>query len=185
MSSPTHALLVAKAIEWLRTHYRCGIILSEQYCSTGEVPDAIGWKKRCHSVVVECKASRADFLADSAKSFRVKPEEGLGCERFYLAPAGTIKPEELPAGWGLLEYARREVILVRKPQKRNLRSQAGLMKEMNLLLASLKRVEVRIEPQTITEFLKWKNRLVEYNGGSMPEGVVSADREPNPHLFDQ
>ncbi len=40
------------------------------------------------------------------------------------------------------------------------------MKEMNLLLASLRRVEVRIEPQTITDFLKWKNRLAEYNGGS-------------------
>src|SRR4051812_45775163 len=185
MASVTHQHLVAKAVEWLRARYRCGVILSEQYCSTGEVPDAIGWKKQCHSVIVECKASRADFLADATKSFRVKPEDGLGCERFYFAPAGTIKLEELPTGWGLLEYARREVILVRKPQKRSLRSEAGLMKEMNLLLASLKRVEVRIERQTIAEFLKWKNRLVEYNGGLMPEGVVTPELELNPHLADQ
>ena len=41
------------------------------------------------------------------------------------------------------------------------------MKEMNLLLASLRRVEVRIEPQTITDFLKWKNRMAEYNGGQI------------------
>jgi hypothetical protein len=53
------------------------------------------------------------------------------------------------------------------------RCEAGLMWEMNLLLASLRRVEVRIEPQTITEFLKWKSRLIEYNGGRLPEGVVS------------
>lgn len=185
MGSPTHAQLVAKAVEWLRTRYRCGVILSEQYCSTGEVPDAIGWKKQCHSVVIECKVSRADFLADAAKSFRVKPEEGLGCERFYLAPAGVIKIEELPAGWGLLEYGRRDVTLVRKPQRRSQRTEAGLMKEMNLLLASLQRVEVRIEPQTITEFLKWKNRLAEYNGGAMPEGVVPAEFEANPHLAEQ
>ena len=40
---------------------------------------------------------------------------------------------------------------------------------MNLLLASLRRVEIRIEPQTITEFLKWKNRMAEYNGGACPQ----------------
>ena len=45
------------------------------------------------------------------------------------------------------------------------------MAEMGLLLASLRRVEVRIEPQTITTFLKWKNRLLEYNGGSLPQGL--------------
>jgi hypothetical protein len=56
------------------------------------------------------------------------------------------------------------------------------MKEMNLLLASLKRVEVRIEPQTITDFLKWKNRLADYNGGLLPTGVVAQEEEANPHL---
>ena len=44
---------------------------------------------------------------------------------------------------------------------------------MNLLLASLRRVEVRIEPQTITDFLKWKNRLAEYNGGSLSGRTAS------------
>jgi hypothetical protein len=53
---------------------------------------------------------------------------------------------------------------------------------MNLLLASLRRVEVRIEPQTITEFLKWKNRMAEYNGGAYPEGMVAPAMEDNPHL---
>ena len=42
---------------------------------------------------------------------------------------------------------------------------------MNLLLASLRRVEIRIEPQTITEFLKWKNRMQQYNGGAWPTGM--------------
>jgi len=56
------------------------------------------------------------------------------------------------------------------------------MKEMNLLLASLRRVEVRIDPQTITDFLKWKNRLAEYNGGQLPEGVTAIRDEWNPHL---
>jgi hypothetical protein len=177
-----HAVLVRKAVEWLRRHYRCGIILSEQYCATGEVPDAIGWKGQCRSVVVECKVSRADFLADARKEFRLQPELGLGSERLYMAPAGIILPNELPPSWGLLEYRRKEVHLAVKPARRDLRTPAGMMKEMNLLLASLRRVEVRIEPQSITDFLKWKNRLVEYNGGSLPEGITSEVAEGNPHL---
>ncbi len=178
----SHARLVAHAVEWLRYQYRCGIVLSEQYCATGEVPDAIGWKGSCHSVLVECKVSRADFLADANKPFRLAPDEALGCERLYLAPAGLIAPRELPLHWGLLEYRGREVRLAVKPARRDLRTMAGLLKEMNLLLASLRRVEVRIEPQTITEFLKWKNRMAEYNGGTLPNGLTPAERELNPHL---
>jgi len=167
-------------VAWLRG-YRCGVVLSEQACSSGEMPDAIGWKRACHSVLVECKITRADFLADREKPFRVKPEIGLGCERFYLAPAGLLKVEELPAGWGLLECRNRQVEMVRA-SARKLRSQTGFRHEMNLLLASLRRVEIRIEPQSITDFLKWKNRMAEYNGGALPEGVSAAEAEPNPFL---
>ena len=145
------------------------------------MPDAIGWKKACHSVLVECKASRADFLADREKPFRRQPEAGVGCERFYLAPKGLIRVEEIPAGWGLLEVSGREIERI-KPSAKNLRSEAGFHNEMNLLLASLRRVEVRIEPQSITDFLKWKNRMVEYNQGSLPEGIVSPEQEFNVFL---
>jgi len=178
-----HAQLVSRAVEWLRHHYKCGIILSEQYCATGEVPDVIAWKGFCKSVLVECKVSRADFLADAGKPFRLKTEEGMGSQRIYMAPAGMIRAEELPNDWGLLEVRGREVHLAVKPGRADLRSEVGLMKEMNLLLASLRRVEVRIEPQTITDFLKWKNRLAEYNGGQMPEGIAAPDDELNPHLL--
>jgi hypothetical protein len=50
---------------------------------------------------------------------------------------------------------------------------------MNLLLASLRRVEVRIEPQSITDFLKWKNRMAEYNRGTVPEGLTPTEKEMN------
>jgi len=173
----THALLVRKAVEWLRS-YRCGIVLSEQACVSGEMPDAIGWKRACRSVLVECKVSRADFLADRAKPFRQKPETAVGCERFYFAPAGLIRADELPNGWGLLEAHNRRIEIVR-PSKKNLRTEEGFRCEMNLLLASLRRVEIRIEPQTITEFLKWQNRMAEYNGGQPPEGITPAAREQN------
>jgi hypothetical protein len=178
-----HAQLVSRAVEWLRRRYKCGIILAEQYCATGEVPDVIAWKGRCKSVLVECKVSRADFLADAAKPFRQKPEDGMGCQRLYMAPAGVIRADELPKHWGLLELRSREVRMAVKPGRIDLRSQVGLMKEMNLLLASLRRVEVRIEPQNITDFLKWKNRLAEYNGGKLPEGITPMRDEANPHLL--
>lgn len=178
-----HAQLVARAVEWLRRYYKCGIILSEQSCATGEVPDVIAWKGLSKSVLVECKVSRTDFLSDAAKPFRLKPEEGMGSQRFYMAPADMIRAEELPKHWGLLELHGRDVRLAVKPGRVDLRGEPGLMKEMNLLLASLRRVEVRIEPQTITDFLKWKNRLAEYNGGRLPEGLAAPGEEANPHLM--
>jgi len=152
--------------------------LSEQACISGEVPDAIGWKRAHHSVVVECKISRADFLADREKQFRQKAETAVGCERFYLTPVGLLGVGELPAGWGLLEYHARKINMVQASAK-NLRSHKGFGYEMNLLLASLWRVEVRIEPQSITEFLKWKNRMAEYNRGTMPEGILAPEDEAN------
>ena len=176
----THAQLVERAVRWLRA-YRCGVVLSEQACASGEVPDAIGWKRACHSVVVECKVSRADFLADREKPSRKRPEIAVGCERYYLAPRGLIRVEELPPGWGLLECQNRKVEMVRRSAL-DLRKARGFRYEMNLLLASLRRVEIRIEPQSITDFLKWKNRMLEYNGGSVPVGVIPTEEEGNTFL---
>ncbi len=176
----THAQLVDRAVRWLRG-YRCGVVLSEQACASGEMPDAIGWKQASHSVLVECKVTRADFLADRAKPFRQKPEKGVGCERFYLAPAELIRVEELPTGWGLLALRRGRIEMLRASAK-NLRSATGFRCEMNLLLASLRRVEVRIQPQSITDFLKWKNRMAEYNRGTLPEGLTGAEEEMNVFL---
>jgi hypothetical protein len=172
--------MVDKAVRWLRS-YGCGVVLSEQACVSGEMPDAIGWKQACHSVLVECKVTRADFLADRDKPFRQKPEKGVGSERFYFTPPALLKLKELPVGWGLLEYRRGRIEIVQASAK-NLRSAAGFRYEMNLLLASLRRVEVRIEPQSITDFLKWKNRMAEYNRGALPEGLTTVEEEMNVFL---
>lgn len=161
--------------------YRCGIVLAEQSCSSGETPDAIGWKGQNHSVVIECKISRGDFLADAAKPWRADPACAMGCERYYLAPPEMIATGDLPVGWGLLEICGRDIRIAHKAKK-NLRQAGGLANEMNLLLASLRRVEVRIEPQTITDFLKWKNRMTKYNGGTLPSGIPSDEGDENAYL---
>jgi hypothetical protein len=101
----------------------------------------------------------------------------MGSERYYFTPKEMIRSDELPPGWGLLEASRKKVVCSVRGRPRTQRSEVGLMAEMELLLASLRRVEVRIEPQTITDFLKWKNRMAEYNGGQLPQGLVPPEQE--------
>ncbi|EAZ98139.1 hypothetical protein MELB17_09653 [Marinobacter sp. ELB17] len=60
-------------------------------------------------MLVECKASRSDFLADRNKPFRLDPDLGMGIYRFYLCLPGVIGVADLPDGWGLL-YAEGEKI---------------------------------------------------------------------------
>jgi hypothetical protein len=172
----THSQLIHLAETWLRRQ-GCRIVLSEQKADSEEIPDAIGWTANCHSIVIECKVSRADFLADRQKRARRKPQNAMGCERLYLTPAGLLTAEVIPEGWGLLAAHRDGAEIVVRPRAGVRRQEKGLIREMALLLASLRRVEVRIEPQTITEFLKWKNRLAAYNGGRLPKGLVPLKQE--------
>lgn len=97
----THAELVSLAVRWLWKRRRCHVVLSEK--GGIEVPDAIGWETWKNSILVECKTSRSDFRRDAKKPSRRFPKTGLGRERYYLAPAGMLSPNELPEGWGLLE----------------------------------------------------------------------------------
>lgn len=97
-----HPELVDKARRWLKS-IGCHTVITEMvsYTPYGEEPDAIGWVQG-FSVLVECKVSRSDFLTDHKKQFRRNPEWGMGNHRLYLCPEGLIKPDELPADWGLL-----------------------------------------------------------------------------------
>ncbi len=75
----------------------------ERVASTSENPDAMGFGGRHFSVLIECKASRADFLTDKKKRFRQRPEDGMGYKRYFMASVGMLEPSEIPKGWGLLE----------------------------------------------------------------------------------
>ena len=99
-----HRALVLRAEGWLRRNCGCGVVIRDPFrarTNTGEQPDAIGWRDGV-SILVECKVSRADFLADRNKPFRRDPSLGLGDWRFMMCPSGLIQVEDLSARWGLL-----------------------------------------------------------------------------------
>lgn len=153
----THAELVEIAARWLRTAAGCSVVMPEMsvVCRTGEIPDAIGFRGD-HTILIECKTSRADFFADRAKSFRQMPERGMGALRFMLAPAGMIKVEELPAGWGLIEPAGMSAVRVhganpKQPQEMWVDFYHGERAtdcEARILLSGLNRIRVALgEPE--------------------------------------
>ena len=98
----THDELVARAVKWLKNTERCQIVGAEISNGGIEIPDAMGWKTRGNSWLIECKTSRADFFRDRHKPGR-RVGMSLGYYRYYMTPPKLVMPEELPEGWGLLE----------------------------------------------------------------------------------
>jgi hypothetical protein len=151
----THAELVDRAAKWLATRAGCGFVLTEYSCTLDECPDAIGWRKSGTSVLVECKASRADFLADLRKAHRATA--GLGDWRYYLCEPHTITAaDDLPARWGLLHVVGnriRPVSLVPTTewQWQTLRSSAGKDErgEIVMLASVVRRVHLRGDLQKV------------------------------------
>lgn len=107
-----HERLVAMSGRWL-TREGFGVVATETSAlGVAEEADAIGFRSIC-TAVVEAKASRSDFLADSRKPHR--SAGGLGVYRFYMSPIGVIDADDLPAGWGLLHAVGNRVIVVVRP----------------------------------------------------------------------
>lgn len=100
----THKELVEIAYKWAIKRGSVGVVFKElnSLASNGEYPDIIGFGAWGNSLLIEVKASRADFLADKKKMFRKIPAQGMGLRRYYCCPTNLIKTEELPIGWGLI-----------------------------------------------------------------------------------
>lgn len=100
----THRELVEAAYKWCLNNTSCGVAFRELRTSNCacEEPDVIGFGGSGHSVLIECKASRSDYLSDKKKPARQFPELGMGTQRFYCTPHNLIKTSELPDGWGLV-----------------------------------------------------------------------------------
>lgn len=152
---PTHSHLVERAKRWLLNSYGCSIAFSEFATSASETPDAVGWQGR-HSVLVECKTSRSDFLADQKKHFR-RHGRGIGAERYYLAPPGVLSVADLPPKWGLLECCARHVRIVRRSEGFAERSQSC---EIGFLVSMLRRAQVRLGQTPLCDWLRYEHRHV-------------------------
>lgn len=134
----THADLVHAAHHWAWNTLRCHAVLAECGAALVEIPDVIAWGSSGYSIVVECKATRADFLADRKKFFRLRPESGMGAERWFFTPKGLIDPAELPERWGLAELRGSRVFKVRKPSPF---PEYARQREMQLLVSALNRID--------------------------------------------
>lgn len=110
MNNSNHDELCLLADKFLKRN-GFGVVFHDRYQArvySGEKPDAIGFKNNV-SLLIECKCSRADFLADRRKKFRVNSSLGMGDWRFYLCPPDIIRVNDLPDGWGLLYAYRNRV----------------------------------------------------------------------------
>lgn len=131
-----HAELVARAHRWLRS--RCTISFPELVTIAMENPDGWGYGGD-GSILVECKATRADFLADRKKFFRRNPAHGMGNLRYFLCPPDLIQPVELPEKWGLLYCMPKTIKVVVKAMPQD----CNLMAERTLLASVVRRCALR------------------------------------------
>lgn len=155
----SHSELVTRGARWLRLRYKCKAVFEEFPSPTGEIPDVIGWKSNGRSVMIECKTSKADFLADAHKPHRMNLGIAVGAERYYLAPPKMISPEALPADWGLLEIRGNGIsIAVPARPRKDLRSEIAMKYELRMLISALGRIQIRLWPATVTDWIKIENR---------------------------
>lgn len=134
----THADLVDVAREWLVRKHE--VVITELTCTGAECADAIGFSHNGYTTLLECKASRSDFAADSKKWFRREPEMGMGYHRHYLVPAGLLSADELPPGWGLLEWNGKFVRVIRQSYAFAVRNDNA---ERTVLISTLRRLGQR------------------------------------------
>ena len=101
----THDELINLGRNWLIKSYAacasyghcgCAFVLTELCASAryGEIPDVLGYTPKT-TILIECKTSRSDYYADKEKPFR-NFNEGIGGQRWYLAPKGIIPADTLP-----------------------------------------------------------------------------------------
>jgi hypothetical protein len=134
----THKQLTRRMAAWLKFRKQCSVVATDLHTAVSETPDAIGFYGTGGSILIECKVSRADFLADKAKQFRQFEDNGMGDFRYFATLPDMVKPTEVPEGWGLLEVRERRVMEIVEPvlkpsNKRN---------EVKVLMSILRRLEI-------------------------------------------
>ena len=143
----THKQAVRRIGNWLKNTKQCPIVITELATANHETPDAIAFHGNGNSILVECKISRADFLADRHKFFREHPEHGMGDVRCFATPPGIVKPEDDLEDWGLLEIHDRMIKVVREPEPQDANKRA----EVKLLMSSIRRLQLSTAVYVVAE----------------------------------
>lgn len=162
MSEWTHKKLVRRMALWLKNTKKMTVVISELTTRNSETPDVIGFVGNASSVLIECKLTRADFLADRKKWFRQHPEKGMG-DRRYMAvlPDVVDDPEELPEGWGLLMPVPYSAMGTRghcirtilEPKQR----MADKRAECAMLMSALRRLEIATAVYVVADEMEEKS----------------------------
>ena len=140
-----HEELTYLAYEWLLKTCKCSFAFREFKTYALEQPDAIGWKNG-YSILIECKTSRADFMADQNKDFRHQEHLGVGKYRFYMAPYGLLSLGDIPPKWGLLTVDDKGRVRRRLAPKGNIWTdwpafETHMPSEILMLSSALRRVQ--------------------------------------------
>jgi len=130
---------------WLKMQRMSTVIISELRTNNSETPDVIAWHGGA-SILIECKVSRSDFLADHRKWFRNREKDGMGDTRYVAAPKGLVTPDEVPDGWGLYEVDR--VVRLTKEARH---MTADKRRECIMLVSALRRMELSTAVYVIHE----------------------------------
>ena len=117
----THNELVDLSHKFVLKNMSCGFAVKEIKTVEKEIVDVLGFGAHNHSILIEVKVSRQDFLKDAKKSFRKNPEEGVGKYRFYCCPKDLIKIEDLPNNWGLIYCENNKLEIVHNPYCKSLK----------------------------------------------------------------
>ena len=86
---------------------------TEMAIATGYAPSRIDfyamnvWRsKKFLKIAYEIKVSRADFARELKDRSKRRPAELLANECYFVTPAGLVKPDEVPEGWGLVAQTK-------------------------------------------------------------------------------
>ncbi len=114
---------------------------------------AIGnWSKTVDSVAVEVKISRSDFQRELDDPSKRELWEKEAMECWFAIPAGLIKPEEIPEGWGLLEVCGEGLRSKRKAPQRRVEQSKAVMRSM-IRRASEEEAEARRKEEPYAHLL--------------------------------
>jgi len=169
----THRKLVALGARWMK---RMGyvVVITELGGTGREEPDVIGWNAGGNCTVLECKVSRADFLADRKKAYRRDLCLGMGMTRLFVVPAGLVGVDDLPGMWGLTEVGDKGRMQT-TVNAMSCGNQRNVIGETRVLLGALRRIGQRCPPGVNVKAYSFKVAVL--NNGGKAKATIGVGEE--------